>query len=106
MQLKHPKGIRDVAEWYMSTVARTDYVHAIFENQCEIGIGNLTKLFEVVGNKVDAVFICGTDFGTQDSTFCAPEQFDDLWLPYYRKINDWIHANTNWKTFKHSCDKV
>jgi uroporphyrinogen-III decarboxylase len=27
-------------------------------------------------------------------------------LPYYRKVNDWIHENTNWKTFKHSCGAV
>ena len=26
--LKHPKGIRDIAEWYMSTATRRDYVHA------------------------------------------------------------------------------
>src|ERR1019366_1005780 len=26
--LKDPKGIRDVAEWYMSTTSRRDYVHA------------------------------------------------------------------------------
>lgn len=55
---------------------------------------------------MDAVFICGTDFGTQNSTFCSPEQFDDLWLPYYRRINDWVHAHTTWKTFKHSCGAV
>ena len=27
-------------------------------------------------------------------------------MPYYRKVNDWIHLNTNWKTFKHSCGAV
>jgi uroporphyrinogen-III decarboxylase len=29
-----------------------------------------------------------------------------MWLPYYKKINDWIHQNTGWKTFKHSCGAV
>jgi uroporphyrinogen-III decarboxylase len=38
--------------------------------------------------------------------FGAPEQFDDLWLPYYRRINNWIHTHTTWKTFKHSCGAV
>jgi len=33
--LKHPKGIRDVAEWYISTVQRFDYVYEVFERQCE-----------------------------------------------------------------------
>ncbi len=106
MNLKAPKGIRDITEWYMSTVMRPDYVKSIFEQQVEIAIENLKRIFAVVGNKVNAMFICGTDFGTQDSTFCAPEQFDEMWLPYYKKVNDWIHENTQWKTFKHSCGAV
>jgi hypothetical protein len=106
MNLVTPKGIRDVAEWYMSTVMRPDYIKSIFERQVEIAIENLKRIYAVVGNKVNAMFICGTDFGTQDSTFCSPEQFDDMWLPYYRKVNDWIHENTEWKTFKHSCGAV
>jgi len=95
-----------VAEWYMSTVSRPDYIKSIFEHQSEISIENLTRIYNVVGNKVNAIFICGTDFGTQDSTFCSPEQFDEMWLPYYKKVNDWIHEHTQWKTFKHSCGAV
>jgi hypothetical protein len=106
MQMKRPKGIRDITEWYMSTVMRPEYVKSIFDRQSEIAIENFRRLHEVIGNNLDAVFICGTDFGTQDSTFCAPEQFDDLWLPFYRRINDWVHSNTSWKTFKHSCGAV
>ena len=106
MQLRHPKGVRDVAEWYMSTVMRPDYIKGIYQHQVEIAIENLKRIFAVVGNKVNAMFICGTDFGTQDSTFCSPEQFNEMWLPYYKKVNDWIHENTQWKTFKHSCGAV
>ena len=106
MNLRHPKGIRDVAEWYMSTAMRPDYVKSIFERQVEIAIENLKRIFATVGNKVNAVFMCGTDFGTQESTFCAPEQFDEMWLPFYKTMNDWIHENTEWKTFKHSCGAV
>ncbi len=106
LQMKNPKGIRDIAEWYMSTIMRPDYIRAIFERQTEIALENFRRINEVAGDNLDAVFICGTDFGTQDSTFCAPEQFDDLWLPFYRKINDWVHSNTKWKTFKHSCGAV
>lgn len=106
LNLKKPKGIRDVAEWYMSTVMRPDYIKNIYERQSEIAIENLSRLFSVVGNKVNAVFMCGTDFGTQSSTFCSPDQFDEMWLPYYKKMNNWIHENTQWKTFKHSCGAV
>jgi hypothetical protein len=106
MQLLHPKGIRDVAEWYMSTLTRPEHIKKIFERQVEIALENLKKIYNVVGNKVHAVFLCGTDFGTQNSTFCSLEQFEDIWLPNYKKINDWIHDNTGWKTFKHSCGAV
>ncbi|UCD29105.1 MAG: methyltransferase, partial [Planctomycetota bacterium] len=27
-------------------------------------------------------------------------------MPYYVKVNNWIHENTKWKTFKHSCGSV
>jgi hypothetical protein len=106
IKLKQPKGIRDITEWYMSIAMRPEYIRAIFERQTEIALENYCRLHKVIGENIDAVFICGTDFGTQNSTFCAPEQFDDLWLPFYRKINDWVHTNTSWKTFKHSCGAV
>ncbi len=64
--LKYPKGIRDVAEWYMSTSCRRDYVHQIFTRQCEIGIENLKLIYQAVGNSVCAILVCGTDFGTQN----------------------------------------
>jgi hypothetical protein len=104
--LKNPKGIRGVEEWYISTLIREDFIKEIFDRQTDIAIENLKLLYEVIGNKIDVVFTCGTDFGTQNSTFCSPETFDRMWLPYYKKVNDWIHLNTSWKTFKHSCGAV
>jgi hypothetical protein len=105
-QLKRPKGIRDVEEWYISTLTRRPYVHKVFEGQTEIALANLEKIFARVGNDVQAVFLCGTDFGTQQSTFCSVAAFRELYQPYYRRINDWVHARTGWKTFKHSCGAV
>ncbi|HOX85537.1 MAG TPA: uroporphyrinogen decarboxylase family protein [bacterium] len=104
--LKDPKGIRDIEEWYVSTVIRQDFIRQIFQQQTDIALQNLAKLWETVGDRVDALFICGTDFGTQNSTFCSEETYRELYMPYYRRINDWIHAHTTWKTFKHSCGAV
>ena len=104
--LKDPKGIRDIAEWYMTTSTRREYVHSIFARQCEIALGNLERIHAVVGDKVDAVFLCGTDFGTQASSFCSVSTFRELWFPYYKQVNDWVHRHTNWKCFKHSCGSV
>lgn len=104
--LKHPKGIRDITEWYISTLTRQDYLHAIFTRQTEFALENMKKIYNAIGNGVDVVFICGTDFGTQDSSFCSIETYNNLYAPYYKMINNWIHKNTQWKTFKHSCGSV
>jgi len=106
VQLKHPKGIRGVEEWYISTLTREDFIRELYDRQTDIALENLKKIYGVIGNGIDVVFICGTDFGTQNSTFCSPETYARVWLPYYKKVNNWIHQNTGWKTFKHSCGAV
>jgi len=106
LTLRHPKGIRDIAEWYISTVSRRDYVYRIFERQCEIALGNLERLHAAVGERVSVLFISGTDFGTQLGPFIAPRAYRDLFQPFHRQVNDWVHRHTPWKTFIHSCGAV
>lgn len=104
--LKHPRGVRDIEEWYISVSTRPEFVTAIFERQCEIAIANLEKISRAIGDTVDVAFLCGTDFGTQISQFCSVQTFRDVYKPYYTAINSWIHKNTNWKTMKHTCGAV
>ncbi|HDL18720.1 MAG TPA: methyltransferase [Bacteroidetes bacterium] len=104
--LKDPRGIRDIMEWYISTAIRQDYIHKIFDKQCEIGLENLQRIHAVVGDDIDVLFVCGTDFGTQTSGFCSTDTFNSLYALYYKRINNWVHENTKWKTFKHSCGAV
>jgi Uroporphyrinogen decarboxylase (URO-D) len=106
LNLKHPKGIRGVADWYISTLIREDFIKEIFDRETDIAIENLAKLHAVIGDRLDVAYICGTDFGTQNSTFCSPETYTRVYMPYYKKVNNWIHKNTSWKTFKHSCGAI
>lgn len=106
MNLRAPKGIRDVAEWYMSIAARPEFVRQVFERQTEVALENLAKVHKAVGDDYDVVFVCGTDFGTQIGTFCSEDTLRDLYLPFYRRMNGWIHENTPWKTWKHSCGAI
>jgi hypothetical protein len=104
--LKHPKGIRDVAEWYMSTTSRRDYIYEVFERQCAIALDNLRRIHQAVGEKVTALFVTGTDFGAQYGPLISPAAYCDLYKPFHKRINDWAHENTTWKTFIHSCGSV
>ena len=101
--MKDPKGIRDIEEWYISTVSRRDYIKEVFAGQAEIAVKNLERIYHAVGDKVHVVFLDGTDLAAQNTLFCSPDGYRDLYLPFSRKINDWIHANTKWKTLKHCC---
>ncbi len=105
-QLKHPRGIRDVAEWYMSTVSRRDYVYEVFERQTEIALQNLARLAPLVGDRVQVLFLTGTDFGTQRGPFLSSAAYRDLYKPFHTLMNEWIHHNTAWKTFIHTCGGV
>lgn len=104
--LRHPRGIRDVAEWYASTLCRRDYVYEVFECQCDIALGNLEKIYTIVGGLVVGVFVTGTDFGTQHGPFISREAYRDLYMPFHKRVNDWMHKNTPWKSFIHSCGSI
>ena len=106
VQLKDPRGIRDMEEWYMSTVSRRDYVWQVFEKQCEIGLENLRRIYARVGERVSVLFVTGTDFGTQNGPFISPQTYRDLYQPFHKASTTWVHENTAWKTFIHSCGSV
>jgi len=104
--LKNPKGIRDITEWYMSTVTRQDYIRQVFERQCQVALENLPRVYAAVGDRVTVAWISGTDFGAQNNCFISPKAFRTLYKPFYKRVNDWIHQNTPWKTFIHSCGSI
>lgn len=104
--VKDPRGIRDLPEFMMAHYLNPSYVHEIFEMHLEAALQNARLLYEACGNKIQAVYISGTDFGLQRGPYMAPECFREFYKPVYKKLNDWIHRNTTWKTFFHSCGSV
>ena len=101
--MKFPRGIRDIEEWYVSTITRREFIFEVFSRQVEIALENLECIYQAVGNRVHVVWMDGTDFGTQTSLFCSPESYRLLYQPFHKKLNEWIHQNTEWKTLKHCC---
>lgn len=104
--LRHPRGIRDLEEWYMSLVSRPQYIHDVFDRQAEIALANLARIHAAIGDGVTAVFVTGADFGTQEGPLISPKTYRTLFKPFHVRVNDWIHTNTGWKTFIHSCGSI
>ncbi len=104
--LKNPKGIRDIEEWYVSTILRRDYIYEVFSRQCEIALQNLELVRQAVGERISVIFVTGTDFGAQTAPFISNDAYRDLYQPFHKQVNDWVHGHTSWKTFIHSCGAV
>jgi len=104
--MRHPRGIRDVEEWYISTLTRKDYVRRVFERQCEFALGNIEKLIDRMGDRVDVAQVTGTDFGTQRGPFISVQTYRELYKPFHKAVNELIHRQSTWKTFIHSCGSV
>jgi hypothetical protein len=104
--LKYPKGVRDIEEFCISLTTRPEFISRIFQAQTEINLANLQKVHQAVGDQASAIYMTGTDFGAQNGPFISPRIYRELFLPFHKILNDWVHEHTSWKTFMHSCGSV
>jgi len=104
--IRHPKGIRRFDDWLAAHLLYPEYIEEVFHYQTEVMLKNLEMYKQAVGDLIQIIWISGTDFGSQSGLIYSKEVFRNLYKPYYKKVNDWIHQNTNWKTFYHSCGAV
>lgn len=103
---KHPRGIRDIPAFMVAHYTFPDYIHEIFEYQLEIGLKNAALFHQATGDKIQAMQISGTDFGMQTGPYMTLDSYREFYKPYHKRINDWVHQNTNWKTFYHTCGSI
>jgi uroporphyrinogen-III decarboxylase len=87
-------------------VTRKEYIRDIFGYQFELQMKNLKLYREAVADRIDVVVMSGTDFGSQNGPFIAPAAYEELYKPLHRAMNDWVHTNTDWKTFFHTCGSI
>ena len=104
--LKSPHGIRSVQDWLMAHLMYPEYVQEVFEIATESTLKNLELYRQAVGDKIQAIWLSGTDFGTQNAPMHSLNTFRTLYKPYYKRVNDWVHEHTNWKTWYHTCGAV
>lgn len=104
--LDHPRGIRCVDDWMLAHAMYPEYIRAIFRMQTDYMLKNLEIYRQAVGERIQVVWISGTDFGNQRGLMLGQKTFRELYKPFYKEINDWVHKNTGWKTFYHTCGSV
>jgi hypothetical protein len=104
--IPHPKGIRDPEEWYVSLAARKEYISDIYGYQFELQMKNLKMYREAVGDRIEVIVMSGTDYGAQTGPFISPASYREMVKPLHQAMNGWVHENTKWKTFFHTCGSI
>jgi len=104
--MKKTPGIRKFDEWYMAHLLHPEYIKEVYSFHLEVALKNLALYKEAVGDRIEAVIVSGTDFGTQRGEFMSNDMFREFYKPYFKVVNDWIHKNTKWKAFYHCCGSI
>ena len=101
-----PPSVGSTPDWLCLMVADPGYVEELFIIKAEGDLNRLNQLREHLGDGIDVFGVDGADYGTQRAEMFNPELFERFHVPFYRKVNGWIHENTGWKTWKHSCGSI
>lgn len=93
-------------EWMVMLMNEKETCHEMMDRSVEATIKCLSLLREAVGDYCFAWGIAADDSGTQRGEFVRPDLWAEMIKPHYKKLCDWIHANTSWKVFLHCCGSV
>jgi uroporphyrinogen decarboxylase len=96
-----------VAIFPMLCLTEPDYVTELHEIVTARSEYNIRALMPEIADYVDVAMMAADDWGTQTNLFASPRVFKKLFLPYYRRINDAMHAHApQVKRFLHCCGAV
>ena len=104
--LKEPRGVRNPVEWLEYHYTHPEYIKEVNDYQTEIALENLRLHHDAVGERVQVMVVSGADYGTQNGELQSPDMYREFIKPYQKRVNDWIHTHTSWKTFYHTCGSV
>ena len=93
-------------EWLCMLVAEKETANEMMDRYVEATIKCFKLYHEATGDHCFAWGVASDDAGTQRSEVISPDLFREMIKPHYKKLCDWVHKNTNWKTFLHSCGSI
>lgn len=96
-----------MASWSMFALTDPEYIQEIHELITEYTIMNFRLLLPEIAPYIDINMSNADDHGTQNATILPPYIFRELYVPYYRRMNDVLHALApDLKSFFHSCGAI
>ncbi len=98
--------VGSIPDFLVLLLADPQYVRDLFAARTEVAIRNMEALGARLGETIDVIGLEGNDFGAQNAELISPGLFEELFVPFLREQNDWVHAHTRWKTWYHCCGSI
>lgn len=95
----------DDPSWLMRSVDEPEQVMADSERRLADQIARVGRLIDALGDHVQAVEV-NSDLGSQRAPFVGPKTWCRLAQPYLHRFCDFVHRNSDWKVFLHSCGSI
>lgn len=96
-----------IANFSMLCLMDPGYVRSLHEILIEHAIEQARRLLPAIAPYVDVLMLSADDHGTQNAPILPPAVFRELFVPYYRRLNDAVHELApGVKTFLHCCGAV
>lgn len=96
---------RRIDNFLMDIYSEPDEVEKLLEALMEKHIATLEKVCSAVGDVVD-ILRFGDDLGMDSGPFMSPEIYRNIFKPRHKKLCEYVHKNSQMKTFLHSCGSV
>jgi uroporphyrinogen decarboxylase len=92
--------------WLIMLMQERETAHEMMGRYVDAVIAQVELYHQAVGERVFAWGVASDDAGTQRAELLSPDLFTEMIKPHYRRLCDWIHAHTGWKTYLHSCGSI
>ena len=93
-------------EWLCMLMTEKDVAYEMMSRYVDAVIKRMKLYHQAVGDYCFAWGVASDDAGMQNREFLSPDLFTEMIKPHYKRLCDWVHAHTNWKTYLHSCGSI
>lgn len=97
--------LRGMENFLVDTYINQKETEKLLDALVEIHLDLLEKVCHHVGDLVDIIRF-GDDLGMETGPFMSKEVYRKLFKPRHKKLCDYVHSNSNMKTFLHSCGSI
>ena len=93
-------------EWLCMLMTEKETAHEMMGRYTDAAIKQMELYRQAVGDYCFAWGVASDDAGTQKGELISPDLFREMIKPHYKRVCQWVHAHTNWKTYLHSCGSI